>query len=277
MGRPTNIGNGASQMSDTQSVNTDAKTEPVAPPEIRKLEFSDIKQALSLGTKDFKAAPMFGLFFGAIYAVGGWFLFILLAVFSLPYLVYPLATGFALIAPFVAAGLYDVSRRREQGLELSWSAVLGSIRSAGRRDLGWMALVTGFALIVWMDIAAFLFFGFIGFRPPGIAELLTQIFTTTSGLIFLFIGNLSGAILALAVFSISVVSVPLLFDRKVDFVTAMVTSVKCVRANPGPMLAWCIIIGLLLVLAFATALVGMLVVLPILGHATWHLYKRAVA
>lgn len=248
-------------------------------PQVNRLQTTDMLEVLAAGLNDFRAAPAYGLFFGGVYAVGGWLLVILLKYFDLPYLVYPLATGFVLVAPFVATGLYDVSRRLERGEPLSWSGVLGSIWGASGRDMGWMALVTGFTLIIWMDIAALLFFGFFGasgFTTPDPAGLLREILTTPSGLLFLAIGNIVGAAIALAVFSFSAVSFPMLFDREVDFVTAMVTSVRTVLENPGPMVAWGLVIAFLIGLSLLSGLVGLFVTLPVLGHATWHLYRRAV-
>ncbi len=220
--------------------------------------------------------PNFGLALGSIYVLGGWLLFVLLFKFDLPFLVYPLAAGFALIAPFIVTGLYFVSREIEEGRDVSWSGLIGSIRHAAKRDMGWMALITGFALVVWMDIAAFLFFVFLGLDNPDFRQLIEDIFTTQSGLIFLGVGNVMGAAIALSVFSISVVSFPMLFEKDVDFVTAMITSVRVVKHNPQCMVVWCGCIAFLMGLGFLTALIGLVVILPVLGHASWHLYRGAV-
>ena len=128
-----------------------------------------------------------------------------------------------------------------------------------------------------MDIAALLFFGFMLLSSLSITELLIKIFTTPTGLLFLLIGNTVGAIIALAVFSFSVTSFPMLFDRDVDFVTAMVTSVKVVLANKKPMVLWCVTIAALIALSLLSGLVALFVVLPVLGHASWHLYRRVLA
>ncbi len=242
---------------------------------IGKVTFEDLVEVIGAGLRDFRTAPKYGLFFGLLYAAAGWLLLALLWTFDLPFLAYPLAMGFALIAPFAVVGLYAVSEQLETGKPLSWSGVFGAIGRSAKRDLRWMALVTGFALVLWMDIAAFLFFAFMGFSSFG-PDLLTTIFTTPTGLVFLFLGNVVGALIALFVFSISVVSFPMLYDRDIDFVTAMVTSVRLVLASPGPMIAWCILIGLLTVVSLASVFVGLIVVLPVIGHATWHLYRRAI-
>lgn len=245
-------------------------------PAVNRVTPSDILEALDAGIRDFRAAPQYGLFFGAFYAAAGWLLVSLVTYFELPYLAYPLATGFALFAPFAATGLYDVSRRLEQGEPLSWSAVLGSVKAVSGKELAWMAVVTVFTLIIWMDIAAFLFFAFMGFGGGTTDNLINEILTTSRGWVFLAIGNLVGAALAAIVFAYSAVSFPMLYDRKVDFVTAMVTSVKVALRNPYAMAIWAIIIGVHLALSLVSLFAGLIIVLPILGHATFHVYRKAV-
>ena len=140
-----------------------------------------------------------------------------------------------------------------------------------------MAVVTVFTLIIWLDIAAFLFFAFMGFGGGTSDNLINEILTTSRGWVFLTIGNLVGAVLAGIVFSYSAVSFPMLFDRNVDFVTAMVTSVKTVLKNPWAMAIWAVIIGVHLALSLVSLFAGLIIVLPILGHTTWHIYRKAVA
>lgn len=246
-------------------------------PEVQTVAINDLWAILALGFKDFRGAPLYGLFFGGIYAVGGWLLILMLIEFDLPFLVYPLAAGFALVAPFIASGFYVVSSQLEKSEPLSWRIVLGAVRSMVGRDLGWMALVTGFSLFIWMDIAALLSFGFMGGQLFSFSELLDIIFTTPLGWAFLVTGHLVGALIAFAVFSYSVVSMPMLFDRDIDFVTAMITSVRFVKRNPWVMAVWCLIIAMLVGISLASGFIGLFVTLPILGHATWHLYRRAVA
>ena len=159
-------------------------------------------------------------------------LILMLIEFDLPFLVYPLAAGFALIAPFIASGFYVVSSRLEKSEPLSWRIVFGTVKSMFGRDLGWMALVTGFSLFIWMDIAALLSFGFMSFQFFSFTQLLDVILTTPAGWAFLVIGHTAGALIAFGVFSYSVISMPMLFDRDIDFVTAMITSVRFVKAEP---------------------------------------------
>ena len=259
------------------SAATPNKRPFVSPISVLPITKRDILQVLAAGLRDFRAAPLYGLAIASIYTVGGWLLILLLVRFELPFLVYPLAAGFALIAPFIATAFYAVSRSLERNEPLLWSAIAGSVWQASRRDLGWMALVTGFSLFIWMDIAALLFFGFLGLKSYSAPELLREIFTTPMGLLFLAIGHGVGAVIAFAVFSFSVTSFPMLFDRDVDFITAMITSVKVVLANPMAMLVWCATITGLIGFSLLTGLVGLLVVLPVLGHASWHLYRRALS
>ncbi len=258
-------------MGDSATITT-----PAAKPVANSITTADIRTAFSLGVRDFKSAPAYGLFFGVFYAGAGWLIIALLLLLDINYYVWPMATGFAMVAPFVAAGLYDVSRRLERDEPLSWNAVLTSVRTGGGHSLGWMVLVTTFAYIIWLDIAIALYVIFYGLEPLSFSNLVVAIFTTPKGMAFFLLGNLLGAVLGTAVFSISAISFPLLFDRDVDFVTAMITSVKLVTGSPKPMLMWCLIITALLGVSLVTVFVGLLVVLPILGHSTWHLYRRGV-
>lgn len=247
------------------------------PPRIRKIAWSDVREALAAGLRDFQAAPAFGLFFGGFYALGGLLVLYTLFGLGLAYLAYPMAAGFALVGPFVAAGLYEVSRRREQGEPLTWRGVLGSVLGQGGRELGWMAFVCVFLLVVWMYQVRLLLALFLGLKaPPTLAAFLHVVLTTPEGLLFLAIGHLVGAALALLVFTLTVVACPLLLDRDHDFITAMIASVQAVLRNPGPMLGWAALIALLLVIAIAPLFLGLVVVLPVLGFATWHLYRRVV-
>lgn len=261
-------------MSDVASEATPAGRKP---PVVQSLSTNDIIECLGQGVRDFRSAPHYGLFFGGFYALGGAFLAYLFYTLEINYYVYPMATGFAMVAPFVAAGLYEVSRRLEQDEQLGWRPVLTSVFTAGGKDLGWMVLTTTFAYIIWLDIAIALYIIFYGFNPLDIYDLLLAIITTPMGALFFIVGNAAGLILSLVVFSITAVSLPLLFDRDVDFVTAMITSVKTVKQNPKPMIIWCAIIGVCFGVSIASAFIGLIVALPVLGHATWHLYRRAIA
>lgn len=245
--------------------------------EIRKIDIADVMDCLSEGVRDFSRTAKYGMFFGAFYAVGGLLIVWASVALDYPYLVYPFVMGFALVAPFGAAGTYEISRRLENGEPLSWAAVLGAVWSRAGKELAWLGLVAVFTMIVWLYVAFLLFVLFYGLSTPSIPQLFAQIFTTAYGMTFLIVGNALGAIIALAVFSITAMSPPLVVDRDVDFVTAMAASVRVVFANPRAMLAWAIVIGADLAISFVTLFVALLVVFPILGHATWRLYRRVIA
>ena len=242
---------------------------------ILTLSQDDLSEALNAGWRDFKTALPYSLFFGAIYTFGGMLIAGLLFATHLQFAVYPLMTGFALIAPFVAAGTYEISRRLERNEPLSWAAVLTFRR--GLQELGWMALVTTFALIVWLDLALLLYVTFFDSKFLNLAELVTAIATTPAGALFFVTGNLAGACIAFVLFALTAVACPMLIDRDVDAITAMITSVRAVRANPRQMIAWAALIAFLLAAATMCFFVGLAFVLPLLGHTTWHLYRKLVA
>ncbi|WP_085905475.1 DUF2189 domain-containing protein [Kiloniella majae] len=274
----TSKGNTAPNSTQDPTIKDNSRVKKRNPnwPDVYSLSPAVIPEILKAGMSDFLNSIRYGLFFGGIYAVGGWVLIILLLELELPYLVYPLAIGFALIAPFIASGFYFISHQLEENKPLSWGRAFGVVKSMFNRDLGWMALVTGFSLFIWLDMAAFITLSFFGFKLFSMAELIDLIFTTEKGLLFLFVGHIVGAIIALIVFSFSVISFPMLYHRDIDFVTAMVTSVRLVKNNPKTMTLWCITIAVLTVASILAGLLGLFVTLPLLGHATWHLYKRAV-
>ncbi|NVO14696.1 MAG: DUF2189 domain-containing protein [Rhodoplanes sp.] len=246
-------------------------------PQVRPVTVRDIVEALAAGLRDFQAAPLYGLAFGALYAIGGMLIVYCAFAAGVGYLAYPLAAGFALVGPFIAVGLYEVSRRRETGEPLSWSAVLRTIWAQGHRELGWMAFVTLFVFIVWMYQVRLLIALMLGLRSfTSLQEFLVVISTTPEGWLFLIIGHAVGAALSLVLFSLTVVSFPLLLDRDVDCVTAMITSVRAVTTSPVPMIGWAATVVLLLLVASLPGFLGLVVVLPVLGHATWHLYRRIV-
>ncbi|MER2605671.1 MAG: DUF2189 domain-containing protein [Siculibacillus sp.] len=247
-----------------------------ADPEVRALTPDDLSEALAAGLRDFRRAPTFGLLVGLVYAIGGNLLFWVAASFDLLFLAYPLAAGFALVAPFVAVGLYEVSRRIETGESLNTTDLIGAVPPHARRELAYMALVTLFGMIVWIYAAGFVYALFFGMRPLEASDIVATIVGTPRGAFFLVAGNLLGAIIATLIFSVSVVAYPMLLDRDIDFVTAMITSIRVVLAAPLVLIGWGVFIATMLAVALLPMFLGLIVVLPWLGHATWHLYRRAV-
>jgi uncharacterized membrane protein len=246
-------------------------------PAINTLDFGDLSAALRLGWSDFRRAPQFGLFFAAVFVAGGWIMFYALTRAGMLWLSLPAAAGFPIIGPFVACGLYEVSRRLERGLPLSWGEVLGVIWAEKNRQIPSMAVVIVVFFLIWTFLGHMIFALFMGLSVMTNVSSSLAIYLTPNGLGMLAMGTLVGAVLATLLFSITVVSLPLLLDRDVDFVTAMITSFATVRDNPVVMLAWGVIIAGLTFLAMLPGFLGLFVVFPLLGHATWHLYRRALA
>lgn len=251
---------------------------PPKMPEIRPVALPDIGAALRAGVSDFVRAPLFGLFFGGFYAVGGLFILAALTVFDTSWMIIPVAIGFPLIGPFVAVGLYEVSRTLAAGEVLKWNKILLVVLRQRDRQLGWMAFVVLFIFWIWIyqvRLLLALFFGFKTFSSVG--DFITLTTTSSEGLGFLFTGTVVGAFLAFVLFSSTVIAMPLLLDRDIDFVSAMITSFKTVFKSPVPMLTWGVVVTILAMAALLPLFLGMIIVLPILGHATWHLYTKAIA
>lgn len=240
----------------------------------RDLTMGDLVAALAAGWNDFRTCPAFGLFFAAIYVAAGMFLYF--ALFSrgeVGWLV-PAAGGFPLLAPFVAVGLYEVSRRREAGLPKSWRAVLGALRGHGDDQLLMMGGILFVGFTFWVMLAHGVFAIFLA--ESGIGGESLALFQTPAGIAMLVVGGTIGAMMALAFYSITVVSLPMMVDREVDFLTAIIVSLAAIRSNTAVLFAWAFMIGVSLFAAMLPFFLGLLVVLPVLGHATWHLYRRTV-
>ncbi len=246
-------------------------------PVIRPITTDDVYGALTAGWRDFRAAPQFGLFFGGIYALGGMFIFLELWRMDQPLWIIPLAFAFPLIGPFVAIGLYEVSRRREAGLPMDWSEVLGVIWRERGRQIPSMAFIVLAGFMIWMWFARLIIAIFLGRMRFGTYSDLERLLGTPEGIGMLIIGSVVGGVIAFLLFAITAVSLPLLLEREIDFVTAMITSFNVVTSNLVPMLTWAAIIAAGVIVAMLPFFLGLLVVLPVLGHATWHLYRRSVA
>tara|TARA_R110002094_G_scaffold220417_1_gene193128 strand:- start:414 stop:1268 length:855 start_codon:yes stop_codon:yes gene_type:complete len=251
--------------------------QPIDALRVRSLTADDIRTALQAGLSDFLARPLLSSSFGLVFAAGGLFVFASLFYFGKIWMVIPVALGFPLIAPFAAAGLYEMSRRLARDLPFDWHDIyLIVVRQSGK-ELGWMAFVVLFVFWLWIYQVRLLIALFLGLRPFSSLESFIQIVTGTSeGLLFLGIGTIVGTALACVLFGLTVISMPLLLDRQIDFISAMLLSIRTVRVNPSVMLGWGAVMGGLIVMAMVPALLGLIVVLPVLGHTTWHIYRRAI-
>lgn len=248
-----------------------------APPVVNAVTVEDIVAALKSGIADFLRAPAYGLFFGGFYMLGGWFILACLTWLDMPWMIIPVAIGFPIVGPFVAVGLYEVSRRLQAGLPLEWRGVLLVIFGQRERQLSWMAFVVLFIFWMWIYQVRLLLAIFLGFKSFSSIEAFLRIITTTpEGIAFLGVGTAVGAVWAFLLFSSTVIAMPLLLERDFDFITAMITSFKTVFASPVAMLGWGVVVTVLAAMALLPAFIGLLVILPVLGHATWHLYRRAI-
>ena len=253
------------------------RPKPRPMPQVNAIGFDELGRAFRQGLADFRRAPAFGLFFGGVYVLGGWAMWWLLVVAEAPWLMLPLGVTFPLIGPFVAVGLYDVSRRLEAGEPLRWGAVLGVVFEQRRRELGWMAFVVLFVCFVWFYQVRTIMVIFLQNESfSSVGDFLEVVMTTQAGLTFLLVGTLVGGFLALVLFATTVAAIPLLLERDRDFITALITSVKAVTTSPLPMVCWGLTVTVLVMLGMLTAFLGLLVVLPVLGHATWRLYRMLV-
>lgn len=241
-------------------------------PDVAELSLSDIRYALAQGWRDFRKAPQFGLFFSGVYVLGG-FLMILL---SAGHVTWVLATslGFPLAAPFAAVGLYEVSRRLEQGRALDWYKVLGVVWDERKRQVPWLGAIIVFYFLFWTFFAHMLFALVMGVSKMRSASL--EAFLTPEGLTLIALELGFGALAAFLLFALTVVSIPLVMEKEIDFMTAMLLSFEVVRKNLFVMLVWAAIIAVLSLLGMAPLFLGLMIVLPILGHATWHMYRRAL-
>lgn len=245
-------------------------------PRIRAIGVDDVTEALRAGAEDFRAMPRFGMAIGLLYAIGGMILLALAAAYDMIVLAFPLVAGFALIGPFAAMGLYEGSRRRDRGETPGLGDLFNVAAATSHANILFLGFILLFALFVWTRIALLLYALFFGMSPVGADTLLTEVFTTTNGFAFLIIGNLVGAAFAFVVFSITVVSFPYMLERDVDAVTAVALSVSAVAKNILPLAGWAVFVAIVLAVSSMPIFLGLVVTLPVLGHATWRLYKRMI-
>lgn len=247
-------------------------------PAVRDINRENVREALRRGYADFMAMPTHLVFVSLIYPMLGLFL----AAFAFGYdtlpLLFPLASGFALVGPLAGIGLYELSRRREAGLEPRWSDALDVLRSPAIRSIVGMGLVLVAIFLAWLASAYALFHLTMGSSmEQSYADLIRTIVTTPRGWALILIGNAVGFAFAVLVLTISVVAFPLILDRRVSVWAAMETSRRAVLANPRAMAGWGLTVAVLLALGSIPIFVGLAIVMPILGHATWHLYRAVVA
>ena len=247
-------------------------------PTVSRIGLADLRDAVAKGIDDFKAIPSHAIFLIIIYPIVGLILFRLTFGYDMLPLIFPLIAGFALIGPVASIGLYELSRRREKGLDASaWHAfdVLRSPSIGAIARLGLLLLVIFFT---WLVVAQAMYVGIFGnWVPASLEEFAHRVLITPSGWQLIIVGNVCGFLFAVLVLVISVVSFPMLVDRNVGAATAVRTSVRAVLANPMTMAMWGLFVAAALVIGSLPLLFGLAIVLPILGHSTWHLYRKVVS
>ncbi len=245
-------------------------------PEPVIIDTGAIGRALRAGWQDFRRAPAFGLFFAAFYVAGGLVLTAVALLSGQEWWLLPFVVGFPLIAPFAAVGLYEVSRRLERGQPLEWREVLGVVFAQKDRQIPSMAMMILLIFMFWVFVAHTTFALFMGLSSLTNITSSPEILFQGRGFMMLATGTVIGAIFAGTLFAITVVGLPLILDREIDLVSATIVSFRAVAMNPLVMLGWAIQILLLLFLAFIPAFLGLFIVLPVLGHASWHMYRELI-
>ena len=245
-------------------------------PEPQQIALSDLSQALSLGWRDFRRAPVFGLLFSAFYVLGGWAIASVALASGRDWWLIPFVLGFPLIAPFAAVGLYEVSRRIEAGEPLDSARIFRVVFDQRQRQIPSMAMVILLLFMFWVFVAHTIFALFMGVSALTNISTSVEVLLQGRGLAMLVLGTIVGAGFAAVLFSFTVIGLPLLLDREVDFITAIIASVQAVLANPGVMAVWAVLIAIWLFMGILPGFLGLLIVLPVLGHASWHIYRRVM-
>jgi uncharacterized membrane protein len=246
-------------------------------PEVCKIGVDDIADSLRRGIEDFWDKPSHYVFLCLIYPVVG----VVLAMWSagantLP-LLYPLMSGFALVGPTAAIGLYAISRRRELGVDTSWSHAFEVLRSPALSSIAGLGVMLLLAFTLWLMAAQNLYQGLFGPHPPAsVTDFLTEVLSTRRGWTLIVLGNAVGLVFAVVVLATTVVAFPLLLDRNVGLLVAVQTSVRVTLTNPFAIALWGLIVAVALVAGTLPLFIGLAFVLPVLGHSTWHLYRKAV-
>lgn len=244
---------------------------------VRQLHLSDLGAALQRGLDDFWSMPSHLVFLGLLYPLAGLVIGVVTAGQNAFYLLYPLLSGFVLLGPFAAIGLYEVSRRRERGEVPTWKAALEVVHAPGLSALLGIGLLLAILFIAWLITAHAIYTRFFGDTPAtSYSEFFSQVFASPAGISMIVVGNIIGLVFAIAALSISLFSFPLILDQHASLQVALQISVRAVWQNFFVCAAWGVIVASLLAAGMAAVLMGLAIVVPVLAHATWHLYRRAI-
>lgn len=245
------------------------------PAPLRLISASDVFTSLRKGVADFLAAPLIGLFFAAFYVAAGLLMLWVTRITGQTYWLVLAVMGFPLVGAFAALGLYETSRRRAVGEPLVLSEIAAVVWHSRTGQLPWLAVIIVVIFLFWFFLGHMIFALFLGLRSMVNVSTSFDVYFTANGLQMLAFGSVVGAGFASLVFALSVLGMPMLLDRDVDFVSAMLRSLGAVRAQPFLYLGWGAVIGVVTLLAMLPWFLGLFLVLPVLGHSTWHLYKAA--
>nr|WP_294544379.1 DUF2189 domain-containing protein [uncultured Rhodopila sp.] len=251
--------------------------ETAGTPAVRRIGGEDLRWALNRGWDDFKASRSDVVFLCVLYPAVGLVLARLAFGYQMLPLVFPLASGFALLGPLAAVGLNEMSRRREMGLSAGWADAFKVFRSPSIHAIALLGLALMMLFVFWLLAAQIIYNVTLGPKPPiSVDAFAHDLLHTRAGVAMAFAGCATGFVFAAVALAVGAVSFPMLLDRKVSLETAVTTSIHVVRRNPVTMAKWGIIITLGLVAGSIPLLLGLMIVMPVLGHATWHLYRRVV-
>jgi len=262
---------------DTIQHTVDGADAEHALPRVRRITVRDLVDSVYEGFDDFLAIPTHAVFLCVLYPLAGIIIAGLTFNYDLIPLLYPMAAGFALVGPVAAIGIYELSGRREQGLETDWTHAFDLLQADSFRGILALGLLLLALFGVWIAVAQSIYIASFGYAAPeSISAFVRDVLTTPAGHRMILIGNAVGFVFAIVAFALSAISFPLLIDRKVTATAAALTSIKVVLRNPLTMALWGIMVAAALLIGSLPLFAGLAIVIPVLGHATWHLYRRAV-
>ena len=248
---------------------------PLGAPTLRAITFSDVKNSLAQALADFRAAPLIDLFFASFFVGVGLIMAWITYQTGTTFWLVLAVLGFPLVGTLAALGFYEISRRRAANQPLHFGEIAAVVWAHHKGQLPWLATIIVVVFLFWFFLGHMIFALFLGLSPMTNVSTSIEVYLTSDGLTMIAFGTIVGALFATLVFSVSIFGIPMIMDRDVDFITAMIRSIAAVLASPALYLAWGLFIAICTLIAMLPAFLGLFIAMPILGHATWHLYCRA--